>query len=627
MTTTPNMGLTKPSPSVTPGPQWANELNASLDKIDTHDHSSGNGSKITPAGLNINSDLTLAANALTNVKNVGLTSVVGAGISNIYQNGGNLFWRNGSGADVRITNGSTIDVGALGTIGGDYSTDPNNPLISFSTASGDYDFFKQTAGSNIPGGINSGTITVFEEIAGALGISIASPTSLAAGYTITLPTGQAGSNNSLINVQASGQWSYVRDITVDSIGAGAGSEAAPSVYRETDTGTGMWFPSASVLAFSTGGSRSWNINSSGNFTATGDRRVQAGNGSAANPTFSFGNDVASGMYLPSTNLLGFATGGTERFRMGLSSFVPIANDSYSLGGTVNTFSRIFMGDGSLASPSYTFGTSSNTGIYQSSAGTLDFGANGSRKLTLGTYVQVQSGASGLTNIDGSAGAPSFTFSSDTDTGMFRVASNQLGFSAGGTQGMRMTAAELVPGAAGVQNLGSSATRWNITYAETIDVSGTGTNSITGNSVALSAFGNTVTVNSSGVSLGGTLIGTLENGTYTPSITNSAGTTTVGNAMYSRVGDIVTVTMDLNITTNGSGSAIATVSLPVSSSLTSLNDLIGQLRLSNTISNDGSGGVFGVEAATSTNRLFIQISGAGASTSYNASQVQFQYEVK
>ena len=98
-------------------------------------------------------------------------------------------------------------------------------------------------------------------------------------------------------------------------------------------------------------------------------------------------------------------------------------------------------------------------------------------------------------------------------------------------------------------------------------------------------------------------------------------------MYSRIGNIVTVTMDLNITTNGSGSAIATVSLPVSSSLTSLNDLIGQLRLSNTISNDGSGGVFGVEAATSTNRLFIQISGAGSSTSYNASQVQFQYEVK
>ena len=42
--------------------------------------------------------------------------------------------------------------------------------------------------------------------------------------------------------------------------------------------------------------------------------------------------------------------------------------------------------------------------------------------------------------NGSAAAPTFTFGSDTNTGMFRVEANTLGFSTNGAEEMRLTAA-------------------------------------------------------------------------------------------------------------------------------------------------------------------------------------------
>ena len=54
MATTPNMTLDLPVVSTTPGPTWATAVNEAFDTVDTHDHSTGNGVKITPTGLNIN---------------------------------------------------------------------------------------------------------------------------------------------------------------------------------------------------------------------------------------------------------------------------------------------------------------------------------------------------------------------------------------------------------------------------------------------------------------------------------------------------------------------------------------------------------------------------------------------
>lgn len=110
---TPFMNLTLPTPSVTLGPEWATELVTALETIDAHDHSSGFGAKITPAGLNINTDLNINSYRLVNVKSTkhtdqGATLTGATNASSVYSVGGNLYYTNGSGVAVQLTSGSTV---------------------------------------------------------------------------------------------------------------------------------------------------------------------------------------------------------------------------------------------------------------------------------------------------------------------------------------------------------------------------------------------------------------------------------------------------------------------------------------------------------------------------------------
>jgi hypothetical protein len=58
---TPLMGLNLPvvGPAGTLGPDWANELNAAFDKIDSHDHTSGKGNPIPFSAIEVTSNLKL----------------------------------------------------------------------------------------------------------------------------------------------------------------------------------------------------------------------------------------------------------------------------------------------------------------------------------------------------------------------------------------------------------------------------------------------------------------------------------------------------------------------------------------------------------------------------------------
>ena len=66
----PNMSLPIASVGNEPGPNYAYDANSSFTLLDGHDHSPGKGVQITPAGLNINADLTLQSNNLTQVGSI-----------------------------------------------------------------------------------------------------------------------------------------------------------------------------------------------------------------------------------------------------------------------------------------------------------------------------------------------------------------------------------------------------------------------------------------------------------------------------------------------------------------------------------------------------------------------------
>jgi len=124
MADTPNMNLSLPTVSSTSGPTWAEQLNTALETIDSHDHSSGKGQKITPTGLNININLPFNDYSPTGVGYVGLSdkTAIDAVDSTVQVKDGELFFIDGASNEVRITSGGAIDVGSVGGIGGDYGT-------------------------------------------------------------------------------------------------------------------------------------------------------------------------------------------------------------------------------------------------------------------------------------------------------------------------------------------------------------------------------------------------------------------------------------------------------------------------------------------------------------------------
>lgn len=103
MAITPNMSLDKPTPSVDIGPAWATRLNADLDLVDAHDHSVGKGTKVTPAGLNINVDLPMGGKRLTGSGGVVFQAVGTISNQQLYSDGTNLFYQDGAGVLMQLT--------------------------------------------------------------------------------------------------------------------------------------------------------------------------------------------------------------------------------------------------------------------------------------------------------------------------------------------------------------------------------------------------------------------------------------------------------------------------------------------------------------------------------------------
>jgi hypothetical protein len=119
---TPNMNLLLPTPTVTVGPTYAQENNDALTLVDSHDHTSGKGTRVPTAGMNINADLTFAGFNATTLRSVRLSTQgaalsVGSDVGCLYMVGNDLWWNSGTGQQVQITIGANLANTALTTLG------------------------------------------------------------------------------------------------------------------------------------------------------------------------------------------------------------------------------------------------------------------------------------------------------------------------------------------------------------------------------------------------------------------------------------------------------------------------------------------------------------------------------
>lgn len=91
-------------------------------------------------------------------------------------------------------------------------------------------------------------------------------------------------------------------------------------------------------------------------------------------------------------------------------------------------------DGDASAPGLSFDSDPDTGFYKLATGFIHVAANGALVAALGVaggqeFLQV--------GTSGGASLPSFGFIGDTSTGMFNQAADTIGFSLGGTEGMRI----------------------------------------------------------------------------------------------------------------------------------------------------------------------------------------------
>lgn len=195
-TISPNMQLPVPVVGVDPGPDWATQINNCLALIDSHTHVTGQGVPVTPSGLDINADLSIAGNNLTLVRSTRFqnqTSTL-SGVSDLncaYSSGtgGDLYYNDGSGNKIRLTQSGSI-VGTTGSIGG---------LVSPASATyipASQKFVWQSA-ANTAANLDCGSVIFRNITASSYGLTLAPPSSLALNYTITLPAIPAASGNFL----------------------------------------------------------------------------------------------------------------------------------------------------------------------------------------------------------------------------------------------------------------------------------------------------------------------------------------------------------------------------------------------------------------------------------------------
>ena len=223
---TPNMSLIIPVPNQDPGPDWANNINASLTILDAHTHLSGSGVQITPPAMNINTDLSFQGNNATVLRSVRFSPQLSplSGINDLgclYESGVDLYYNDGSGNQIRITQSGNVS-GSSGTI-----TGLPSGTASASYAAGTFTFQSATSTAAT---LDVGTVIIRKLTASSPGISLTAPSGLSANYTFTLLQAPPSSSQ-VLTMDTSGNMGTV---TADGIAAAMTVTGADTIAATMD---------------------------------------------------------------------------------------------------------------------------------------------------------------------------------------------------------------------------------------------------------------------------------------------------------------------------------------------------------------------------------------------------------
>lgn len=190
---TPNMNLPNPVPGQDTGPDYAENIQSSLNIVDQHNHSAGQGVQIQPNGLNISSDLPFNSNNAVTLRSVRFTSqsVVLSGTSDVaclYVVGNELYYNDYTGGNnIQITLNGAINATSSGIASGTATAAFSAGVLVVKSSSTSF------ANIDMKSAIlsNSGNLTNQ--------LTLQAPT-LSSSYDITLPTIPAQTNVMTLDV-------------------------------------------------------------------------------------------------------------------------------------------------------------------------------------------------------------------------------------------------------------------------------------------------------------------------------------------------------------------------------------------------------------------------------------------
>ena len=188
---TPNMNLKIPVPGSDPGPDWANNLNASLTIIDAHTHLNGTGVPITPAAININSPLQMNGFTLSSAGSVLFATQTSPPANlNLYVDSPDLFFVDGNGNNVQLTSGGSVNATSSGISSGSATASFVGGALVVNSA------------TNTPGNIQGGSLLIGNNVASSNFVTLSAVGSLASSYPLVLPT--IPSQPTLLTIDTSG---------------------------------------------------------------------------------------------------------------------------------------------------------------------------------------------------------------------------------------------------------------------------------------------------------------------------------------------------------------------------------------------------------------------------------------
>lgn len=223
-----------------------------------------------------------------------------------------------------------------------------------------------------------------------------------------------------INARNAGStdWDFVSSLGLitakANINANVGSAANPPYTFTGDTNTGLFWVSADAVGISTsGGSRmTWE-----NSVCQAATPISTVDGTAGSPAMQFTNDTDAGLFLNGAGNVAMSVGGTNV-------------SQWTTGGLQIASGVLLVEPGSAAAPSVAFDNDTDTGIYRVGSDSIGFTAGGNNRMTLSSGGLVTTEA--VRGRNGLATLPAFTFDSDPDSGLFRIGANNVGISTGGS---------------------------------------------------------------------------------------------------------------------------------------------------------------------------------------------------